>query len=99
MRCLTAHRGDVCLPVRRPETTSPNPASPTRKLRSFATSIPPIPLCSPRSEPDFHHARHKPIPISLQRLPASSCIGNAPAIRLYLLLPLHLAGALPIQPS
>lgn len=28
----------------------------------FGVAAPPIPPCSPRSEPDFHHARHKPIP-------------------------------------
>jgi hypothetical protein len=43
MRCLTAHRGDVCLPMRSPESTSPNQPSPTRKLPSLATYTRPTP--------------------------------------------------------
>ena len=87
MRCLTAHRGDVYLAMRGPDSARVNSVSSPRRLRSLTTHRRPIPPHSPRSIPDFYQARDKPIPIgSYKRLPASSCIGNAPAINSTLLL-------------
>ena len=87
MRCLTAHRGDVYLAMRGPDSARVNSVSSPRRLRSLTTHRRPIPPHSPHSIPDFYQARDKPIPIgSYKRLPASSCIGNAPAINSTLLL-------------
>src|SRR6516225_1846445 len=81
MRCLTAHSGDVYLAMGGPDSARVNSIYSPQKLRSLTTHRRPLPPHSPQSTPDLYQARGKPIPIgSYKRLPASSCIGNAPAI-------------------
>ena len=59
------------------------------KLRSVTANIMPTSPNPHQSTPDFYQARNKPIPIAFaQRLPASSCIRNAPATRTFLVLQL-----------
>jgi hypothetical protein len=89
MRCLPAHRDDVCLPIPKTETAGVNSVSSPGKLRSITTHRLLISPHPHQFTPDFDQARNKPIPITFaQRLPASSCIRNAPAIRPFLVLQL-----------